>query len=262
MTKTVAIAQARIGSTRLPRKVLLPILDKPMLWHQINRMSHSKSVDVVAVATANNVENQDIVDFSKGSGIQVFAGDECDLISRFLGVAELTSADIIVRITADCPLIDPQLIDRAVEGFIKQDKYQFMSSYGFNGLPLGMDVEIFSVKLLRQLDYEISDKFRREWFTTNVFDNKEKYGYGVLDIREGNDYSNLRLTVDYPKDFELIKYIFEYFNNVDRCFGIDDIIELYHRNNDLFDINIEHQYEDQAAGINKALSEYREENDR
>lgn len=233
----VAIIQARMGSTRLPGKVMMDIVGRPMLWHIVNRLSYSELINKIVVATSKNRENDVIEKFCIEHNIEIYRGSELDLVDRFYQVATLYKVDVIVRITADCPLVDPQLTDKVIEFFIKEyGKYDYVSNSRPKATyPHGLDVEAFSFFLLRKLWIELKDPFWREWFTTEVFQNPHLYRIFCIENKE--DLSHIRLTVDYPEDLELIRYIYNRLYLENHCFYLEDILKLYTENPAIFEIN-------------------------
>jgi len=233
----IAIVQARMNSTRLPGKVMMDIMGKPMLWHIVNRLGYSKLINKVIVATSTNKENDLIEKFCIKNNIEIYRGSESDLVDRFYRVATQSTADVIVRVTADCPLIDPRLTDKVIEFFIKEeDKYDYISnSRPQPTYPHGLDVEVFSFSLLNRLWFELKDSFLREWFTVEVFQNPQKYR--IFCIKNEKDLSHLRLTVDYEEDLELIRYIYGKLYSEGTCFYLEDILRLWSENPSIFEIN-------------------------
>jgi len=235
--KTIAIIQARMGSKRLPGKVLMPIRGKPVLWHIANRLKFSKLIDRIIIATSGRENNKPISKMAEKYGFTCFEGSEEDLVDRFYQASVQFGADKVVRISADCPLIDPKITDSVIDFFIKnRDKYEYVSNARpFASYPHGLDVEVFSFRLLERLWKEIKDPFRREWFTTVIFENPKKYK--VFCIKNKKDLSQIKLTLDYPEDLELVKYIYENLYSENRCFYLADILELLSKNEKIFEIN-------------------------
>jgi len=174
---------------------------------------------------------------AKQNNFPYYAGSERDLVDRFYQASRIYKADVIVRITADCPLVDPKITDKVIDLFLKNmNKYDYVSnSYPQPSYPHGLDVEVFSFSLLRKIWQEIQDSFRREWFTTVIFENPQNYR--IFCVKNDINLSNLRLTVDYPEDLELVRYIYQnlYSNNI--CFFLEDILRLFSENRKIFSIN-------------------------
>jgi|TARA_B100002003_G_scaffold174826_1_gene162676 spore coat polysaccharide biosynthesis protein SpsF len=244
-TNIIVIVQARMGSSRLPGKVMMDIVGKPLLWHIVNRLKHSKLLNKIVVATGIGEENHVIEELCKQYSIDYFRGCEEDLIDRYYQTSKLFNADIIVRIPADCPLVDPEIVDTVVDFALKNvNSYDYVNnSRPHVTYPHGLDVETFSFCLLERLWSEIKDPFRREWFTTVIFENPEKYKSFCLE--NDVDLSHLRLTVDYKEDLELIRYIFQNLYTENTCFTLKDILELYSRNQKIFNINQKYKKDEQ-----------------
>ena len=239
--KVIAIAQCRMGSKRLPGKVLADVCGKPMLWHLVNRLRYSSLTDEVVVATSSSDENRPIVDLCAKSQIPCYAGSEEDLIDRFYRTCLQFSADAVVRITADCPLVDPSLVDKVVGTFLdNRGKYDYVNNCRpFSTYPHGLDVEVISFGLIEKLWKEVKDPFRREWFTTVIFENPGTYSQ--LCLKSEKNLSNIRLTVDYPEDLELVRYIFGKLYSEGACFSLADILKLMNEDPVVFDMNAKYK---------------------
>ncbi|MCK4542952.1 MAG: glycosyltransferase family protein [Spirochaetales bacterium] len=204
-----AIIQARMGSTRLPGKVLKEVNGKPLLMYQVERVRESKLLDKVIVATSALPKDDVITDFCERNNIDCFRGSENDVLSRYYECAKKYKADIIVRLTADCPLLDPMVIDRVISMFQKEK-----ADYAANTappkttrFPNGSDVEVFSIHALERAFIECKDLHDREHVTFYFwrYDNNFK----TIQMSQGVDWSKYRFTVDYPEDLEVVEYIFQ-----------------------------------------------------
>ena len=175
--KVVAVIQARMGSRRLPGKVLAPILGKAMLWHIVNRLEYSRRINQIVIATTDKESEEPVRAMARQNNFPYYAGSEEDLVDRFYQAAKVFNADIIVRITADCPLVDPEITDNVINFFLSnRNDYDYVSNARPHAsFPHGLDVEVFSFLLLEQLWKEIGDPFLREWFTTVIFENPASY---------------------------------------------------------------------------------------
>ncbi|MFC1480188.1 cytidylyltransferase domain-containing protein [Candidatus Omnitrophota bacterium] len=235
--KTIAVVQCRMGSKRLPGKVMSDISGRPMLWYIVDRLRYSRLIDEVIVATSTREENLPIVRFCEDNGISSYAGKEEDLVDRFYQTARKHHAGVVVRITADCPLVDPGICDKVVGVFLEsRGKYEYVSNCRpLSTYPHGLDVEVFSYGLLERLWKEIKDPFRREWFTTTIFENPQIYDQFC--VRNDRDLSSIRLTVDYPEDLELVRYVFSKLYSEGSCFFIKDILRLFAEDPSVFAVN-------------------------
>ena len=246
-TKIIAIAQCRMGSKRLPGKVLAEVAGKPMLWHIVDRLRRSRLVDEVVIATSSTAENLPIVRMAEESGMPYYAGSEADLMDRFYWAGLKFSADAVVRITADCPLVDPRIVDKVVGCFLEnRPRYEYVSNCRpAASYPHGLDVEVISFGLIERLWNETKDPFRREWFTTNIFENPQKYPQFCL--KSEKDLSHIRLTVDYPEDLELVRYVFGKLYSENSCFYLEDILKLFSEDPSVFEINAKYKKDEAYA---------------
>jgi len=220
--KIIAIVQARMGSTRLPRKVMLPIgTNIPMIEILLSRLSHSKEIDQVIVATSTDHRNKPLVEHVKGLGFDVFQGSERDVLQRYYQAASSYSPDAIVRITGDCPLVDPEVVDLVVKQY-KSTGADYVSNVIPQTYPDGLDVEVFSMKSLIAACEQAETSFQREHVTPYIRDSGN---FKVSNVAYVEDYSIERWTVDEPEDYEVVKLIFEYFSP-EIHFSWKDVIEL------------------------------------
>jgi spore coat polysaccharide biosynthesis protein SpsF len=203
--RTVAIIQARMGSTRLPGKILNELASRPVLHHVIHRVIGSKSFDEVVVATTDrNID--DIVEVQAGvAGATVVRGDEDDVLSRFGLAAEQSNADVIMRITADCPLIEPHVLARMVERY-RKGGVDLVSNCLRRTFPRGLDAELFSRKALDIMLHEAHSVAQREHVTPFLYSNPDRFR--IVSHEHHEDLSNYRLTLDTPEDLELLERIF------------------------------------------------------
>ncbi len=243
--KVAVIIQARMGSVRLPGKVLEPILDRPMLWHLVNRVREAKLVDRIIVATTTNEEDKKIVEYCQKEKIDYFQGSENDVLDRYYQAAKKFEATTIVRITGDCPLADPGIIDRAIEKFFSED-YDHLgvaTGAGVAGknifkFPDGLDCEVFKFEVLEKGALTSTSQLEREHVTMYTWTRPEQFKLGNLFSER--DYSMYRLTVDHPDDLEVIKEIFGRLYKVNPFFSLEDVIELIEENPGILEINKQH----------------------
>jgi spore coat polysaccharide biosynthesis protein SpsF len=240
---TVAIIQARMGSTRLPGKVLKTILGKPMLWHIVNRVRRAEGVVEVVVATSDLPADEKVRQFCFENGIACFAGNEADVLDRFYRAAQAKSADPIIRITGDCPFADPMVIWELIRQY-HTGRYDHIGvATGAGALylqqgrfPDGLDAECFSFAALEKAWKEAADGSDREHVTPYIWRNKDIFRIGSL-MSERGDYSHFRWTVDNEADFVLVTKIYEALYSEDHAFLMDDVIELLKGRPDLCDMN-------------------------
>ncbi|MDE3019863.1 MAG: glycosyltransferase family protein [Nitrospirota bacterium] len=231
MTVT-AIIQARMGSSRLPGKVLAPILGQPMLWHMLQRLKHAARLGQILVATTDKPEDRPITELAASLGIASFTGSEQDVLDRYYRAARTVNADPIVRLTADCPLIDPHLVDQVVEEFVAHrcDHAALAGTY-----PDGLDTEIVTFEALSTAWREAVLPSEREHVTPFIWTRPERFR--LRQIRSTEDYSVHRWTVDDPRDLELVRAIFGELYQEGRLFFMRDVLSLLARRPDLAAIN-------------------------
>jgi spore coat polysaccharide biosynthesis protein SpsF len=207
---TVAIIQARMTSTRLPGKVMADLGSQPLLGHMLARVRRAGSLDAVWVATTVNPTDDPIAAFCKSSGTRVFRGDEADVLGRFAGAAAAARADVIVRLTADCPMTDPALIDEAVERRAAGG-FDYLSNAGERTYPDGLDIEVFTRAALDEAHRDAHMPFHREHVTpymrTGMYSEIPTGTFTVGSVEAPADFSHLRWTVDTADDLERVRAI-------------------------------------------------------
>ena len=235
--KTIVISQARMTSTRLPGKVLLKVLDKPLLEYHIERLQRVQLADDIIIATTLNLTDDPIVELCNKLNIKCFRGSENNVLSRYYKVAQLYRASSIVRVTSDCPLIDPQIIDDTIEFYLKNiNEYDYVSNCTLKRtFPRGMDTEVFSFKALCESQYRAKKSEEIEGVTLYIENNPDKFRMGGITNRP--NLSKFRWTVDEQKDFDLIKIIIEKLYPKNKNFTMQDILQLFKENPELIDIN-------------------------
>lgn len=233
--KTVIISQARMTSTRLPGKVLKEVLGKPLLAYHIERLQKTKKADAVIVATTVNATDEPIVELCGRLNITCFRGSEDDVLSRYYHAAYEAQADIVVRVTSDCPLIDPVVVDKVIDTFTACDECNYASNTLVRTYPRGMDTEVFSFVALEQAFKEAAALPEREHVTPYIYNHPEIYRLKNVLYRQ--DESRHRWTVDTDHDFVLIEKIIKelYPNKPD--FALEDVLALFDRHPDWYYIN-------------------------
>ncbi len=234
--KIGVIIQARMGSTRFHGKIMREICGKTVLCHDIERVKQSKLIDEIIIASTVNDDCDPIIDEAVKCGVKSFRGSEDDVLSRYYYTALENELDIVIRITSDCPLIDPIIIDEMVQFYLEND-FDVVSNGGSDlskrTYPRGLDTEIFSFKLLEEAFNNADQKYQREHVTPYIYENSEKIFYYENDI----DYSKYRITLDTEEDFELITQIYKALYKGKHDFYLEDIIELFERQPKLYEIN-------------------------
>jgi len=234
--KYIVTIEARMRSSRLPGKVLKPILGKPMLGLMIERLQQARTVDGVVIATTVNPDDEPIVQLAKEMGVGVFRGSEEDVLARVLGAARQFEADVIVETTGDCPLNDPGIIDKVVSDY-RIGGADFVSNTLEYTTPRGTDVRVFSTESLAEIDQLSQDPADREHVSLHYWEHPEKYRLRNVRTEFPPEVAELRLTVDTPEDFELIRQIFEILYPEKGIFSLNDVVELLQRRPDLAEIN-------------------------
>lgn len=205
--KVVAIVQARMGSTRLPDKVMRRILGVPMIELLLTRLAKSCQIDQIILATSTDPRNTPLVEHVQKLGYTCVRGSEDDVLGRYLLAARHAQADVVVRITGDCPLIDPVMVDQAITQF-KADGVDYLSNASPATYPDGLDTEVFTMQALERAGHESRDSFDHEHVTPYL----RKSGlFKTSVMRNSEDMSDLRWTVDEPADFDVISKVFSHF---------------------------------------------------
>lgn len=239
-----AIIQARMGSTRLPGKVLKKINDIPMLKYQIERVEKAKLIDKVIVATSTLPNDDKIALFCEMNNISCYRGSENDVLSRYSDAAVEYNVDTVVRLTADCPLIDPNIIDKTIDLF----NYSNVD-YAANTVPPktscfpdGSDVEVCSMLAIERASKEATSEEDREHVTFYFWKSAEKHGFRTCQLSNAEDWSKYRFTVDYPEDFEVVKKIIDELSKRNQFGYIPEIIQILKDRPDIYDLNSKYYF--------------------
>lgn len=227
--KTVAIVQARMGSSRLPGKVMKPINGIPMIGVLLKRLSQSRTINEIVVATSMDDRNIPLVEYVTALGYECFQGSEDNVLERFLYAAEASKADTIIRITGDCPLVDPLLVDEAVKHF-RESSVDYYTNCAPATFPDGLDIEVFSYDALRKSSQLTDSPYDREHVTPFL---RESGQFKAGSFSNTEDLSSWRWTVDEAADLEVVRNIFNYFAP-DLQFGWQAVANLQRSENDLF----------------------------
>lgn len=217
----VAIVQARMGSTRLPNKVMQPICNVPMIGLLLERLSKAKSVDRIVVATSEDPRNQPLAEYVGGLGYGVYRGSEHDVLDRYYRAAKEANADTVVRVTGDCPLIDAVLVETVVAKFLDTG-VDYAANILSPTYPDGLDTEVFSFQALESAWRQAHTTFQREHVTPFI---RESAQFRRVGVENAIDYSHERWTVDEPEDMEVVRRVFEHFQPK-RDFSWTDVLAL------------------------------------
>ena len=233
--KVVAILQARMGSTRLPGKVLLPAAGKSLISHMLERVRNAKSIHELWLATSLDPLNDPLAQEAEAAGIKVFRGSEHDVLSRYQAISEHSNADWIVRLTGDCPLHDPNIIDAVVELAMNSvNEFDYVCNSLHPTYPDGLDVEVFTAMSLAFANKNANTALQREHVTPFI----HRYHDGPGPFRIGHfigpaDFSHLRWTVDEQADYEVVREIIETLYPITPTFGWMDVLALVTRRPEL-----------------------------
>ncbi len=223
--KVEIYVQARMGSTRLPGKVLMPVLGKPLLSYLVERLRRVTEADAIAILTSTQKEDDLIVNVCKELNVLCYRGPEDDVLERYYQVAKKRRPDTVVRITADCPLIDPEIVDEVISTFRKEwPQWDYISNAFEPTFPRGMDTEVFSFAALEMAALNAKSPHEHEHVTPYIYGHRDLFRMRNVPCK--TNLSNYRLTVDTPEDFKLIKLIFEHLYPVLPNFHLRDIIDL------------------------------------
>ncbi len=206
--KIIALVQARMGSTRLPNKVMKPINGVPLIELLLSRLSLAREINQIILATSIDEKNRPLAEHVQSLGYPVFRGSEEDVLDRFMQAARIHEADVIVRITGDCPLVDPGLVDAAIRKFVSSQS-DYLSNVVPPTFPDGLDIEVFSRKAMERAWNETNQRRDREHVTPYL---RESGKFRTESITHSEDLSALRWTVDEPEDFMVIERVFQHFH--------------------------------------------------
>lgn len=234
--KVVATIEVRMTSTRLPGKVLMPMAGKPALEQLIERLRRAKLVDEVVVATTTNATDDPIVALCEQMRCAYYRGSEGDVLARVSEAAQAHAADIVVEICGDCPLVDHRHVDRLLE-IMEEGGYDAVANNIDRSFPIGFDIRIVRAPLLIKLDKESKDPYDREHVSPHFFTNPDLYKVGGLSAEDTMRRRDIRLTLDYKEDYELISKVYEKLLPTNDDFSAEDIVALFEREPELMEIN-------------------------
>jgi len=234
--KTGIIVQARMGSTRLPGKIMINIAGKTVLEHLIERLKICKKINEIIIATTTLSNDSIVAKTAEENGVKFFRGSEEDVLSRYYFAAKENDLDVIARVTADCPLIDPFVIDELMS-FYEKNNYDFVTNVNTDvnkrTYPRGLDTEIFSMSVLEKAYCEAKETYQREHVTPYLYENCKNIFFYINDI----NYSKYRWTLDTQDDLELITKVYSYLYKGKHDFFLKKIIALFEERQELFKIN-------------------------
>ncbi len=234
MRKIAAIVQIRVDSTRLPEKALSDILGKPMTLRLLERLQKSELIDEIIVATTEEKTDDKLVKIVKENNFKIFRGSTEDVLDRYYQAAKQNNIDIIVRITGDCPLVDPEIVDSIVKYFL-DNIFDYVSNTIKPTYPDGICVEVFSYKPLEKTWNDARLMSEREHVTPYITKHPEKFK--IKNFENTEDLSDLRWTVDEPNDLEFVREIYKRLYNKNNVFHMRDVLKLLEKNPELKNIN-------------------------
>ncbi|WZL74984.1 glycosyltransferase family protein [Clostridiaceae bacterium 35-E11] len=226
-----------MGSTRLEGKVMKSLQGKTVLSHDIERIKQSKLIDEIIIATTTLERDNIIVEEAIRNSVKFFRGSEDDVLERYYLAAKENNAGIIVRLTSDCPLIDPHLIDEMISYYLNHE-FDLVTNGGeekYRTYPRGLDTEVFSMESLEKAYLEAKQKYQREHVTPYIYENSKSVFYYKNNI----DYSHYRWTLDTNEDFELINEIYKRLYKGKHDFYLKEVLELFNIDQSLYEINKE-----------------------
>jgi spore coat polysaccharide biosynthesis protein SpsF len=223
MTRVTGLVQARMGSLRLPGKVMLPICGVPLIGHIFDRIEKVSGLCGTVLATTADPRNDAMTDYAHKRGIAVYRErDEEDLVSRLLGAAQLLHADAILKINGDCPMVDVQLMQKHLRVFMDSDDADYVSNKIKWTFPEGLSTEVISTQALAWCNDHLQDAEDRHLVANWIRDHPQQFK--VVSVKGDRDLSGHRWTVDTPEDFAFITRIFDALDRTDHYFGLDDIL--------------------------------------
>jgi spore coat polysaccharide biosynthesis protein SpsF len=240
--KIITVIQARTGSSRLPNKIFLPLADKPLLFRMYERVVASKFNGTIVIATTTDKSDDKVEEFCKEYKLNCFRGHQTDLLDRHYQAAKLLNANVVIKIPSDCPLIDPNVMDKVLQYYLdNSDKYDFVSNLHPATYPDGNDVEIMSFDALKNAWENAKLEIEREHTTPYLWENPDKFRIGNVVWETSLDYSmSHRFTIDYEKDYNFIKQVYDELYPINPKFTLTDILDLLDRKPEIKKINEEY----------------------
>ena len=234
--RIVATIEARMTSSRLPGKVLLNAGGKPMLQHLVDRLRAVPSITKIVVATTSNTADDVLVDFANRQGILVYRGSEQDVMGRVIGAAQLAQADLVVEITGDCPIIDPDIVEQTIQMYLHNNAV-YVSNGHIRSYPDGMDTQVFGLDVLIQSAAMTNAPLDREHVSLHIRNNPALFPKLTLIAPPSLHWPELGLTLDEEADYQLLKRIIEKLAPENPRFSCLDVVRLLRRNPEWVEIN-------------------------
>jgi spore coat polysaccharide biosynthesis protein SpsF len=230
------IMQARMTSKRLPGKVLISICDKPIISHIIERLGTCNNISDIILAIADTKQNGVLEEYAKSIDCHFYRGSENDVLLRYYRTAEAFEVDTIVRITSDCPLVDPKIIDEMIDSY-SSNTFNYMAVGIQGNFPRGLDAEVFSFETLKKVNIQAHLPYEREHVTPYIYQHPELFAIRFIEAQGKLRRPDLRLTVDTEEDLRFVKEIFKRLYNNGNIFSIEKVIDLLDEHPELLTIN-------------------------
>ena len=231
---TSAIIQARLGSTRLPGKVLKNLNGKPLIEQIVNRLKYCKNIDNIVLATTTNVVDDKLVSWCEKNNVSCFRGDENNVLKRYYDAATQYKSDVIIRITADDPFKDPKVIDSVID-MLETENLDFAYNNNPPSFPEGLDTEVFTYSAIKQAAETETTDFEKEHVTQYFYHNPQIFKCKNLSYKE--NVSHIRLTVDTEQDFELASKLYSKLSPNGEMFFLEDVLALIKKEPELLEVN-------------------------
>lgn len=226
--KIGVIVQARMGSTRFPGKVMKKLCDKEVLWHVVERLKKSIHVNDVIIATTEKQQDEIIAEFCEKHSVKCFRGDELDVLKRYYDAANSNKLDIIVRVTSDCPLIDPTVVDRLIEMLIEED-LEYVSNSFEKTYAKGLECSAFTFKALERCMREAVKPEHREHVVLYMRENPTLFATaGICNLKDDSDF---RITLDEEDDYKLLSIIYNHLYIENEIIPVEEVLEFINNNN-------------------------------
>jgi len=234
--KVVATIEARMTSSRLPGKVMMPVLGKPMLYYLVERLKSVQSIDEIVLATTLNKTDDKLIEFAISENISYFRGSEDDVMLRVVEAADSVGADIVVEITGDCPIIDPQIVEQTILMYMANN-VDYVSNGHIRSYPDGMDTQVFALNILKKSLSMTDELLDHEHVTLHIRDNPKLFTKINFIAPPELNWPELGLTLDERHDYNLLKIIIEHFSQKSILFSCLDVVRFLRNRPDLVAIN-------------------------
>ncbi|MBX3456254.1 MAG: NTP transferase domain-containing protein [Ferrovibrio sp.] len=223
MSRIIGVIQARMGSSRLPGKALLPLAGKPLVWHIIDRMRRVRGVERIVLATTTDPRNDSMIDFARSEGLEVFRHPvEDDIAGRIAGAIAPYPGDVVLKTGGDCPLIDPAVLQRMVDAGLNDPAADFISNRVIWTYPQGLSADVLSRRAIFWADENLHTEQDRELFATYLRDHPDQFK--VVPITQAKNMSHLNWCVDTPEDMAFVGGIFDALYREGECFGLAETL--------------------------------------